>query len=184
MKLLLAVAAVAASLLPIGTFTLDPGASRVEFHVKDNRGGFTGVARTVAVRAVVREEGASFAADVEARIDARDITTGIGARDRQMRRDFLQTDRFPAITFRGAVQPTGRPGALAFGAVLRGELTIRDVTRRVEIPLRVTALAEHYLADGRVTIRHSEFGIPIPRFLIFAAEDPIEVALAIRLQRP
>ncbi|HEU5298341.1 MAG TPA: YceI family protein [bacterium] len=184
MKILLAIVAAAAAFLPVGPFALDPAASRVEFQVKDNRGGFTGVARTVSVRAVVREQGGGFAADVEARIDARDITTGIGARDRQMRRDFLQTDRFPAITFRGTAAPAARAGALPFPAVLRGELTIRDVTRRVEIPLEVTALADHYLADGRVTIRLSDYGIPIPRLLIFVAEDPVEVVLTIRLQRP
>jgi len=37
----------AVSLIPLGSFGLDPDASRLEFTVKDNRGGFTGVARAV-----------------------------------------------------------------------------------------------------------------------------------------
>ncbi len=153
----------------------------MEFHVRDNRGGFTGVARDVEGRVVVREQDDAFSGDVEMRLDARTMTTGIGVRDRQMRRDFLDTDRFPTITFRGTAVPRTRPGALAFQAVLRGTLTIKDVPREVEIPLRVTALADSYLAEGQVTVRLSEFRIPIPRFFIFAAEDPVLITLKVRL---
>lgn len=168
-------------LLPLGTFTLDPAHSQVEFVVRDNRGGFTGEAHAVEVKATVREHDESFRADVEVRIDARRITTGVGVRDAQMRRDFLQTARFPFITFKGTAVPRERPGALPFPAVLRGTLTIRDVTREVEIPVRVTALADAYLAEGQVTLRMSDFGIPIPRFLVFVAEDPVLVRFKVRL---
>ena len=179
-SLLLALLA-ATSLVPLGTFGLDGERSRVEFHVRDNRGGFTGVARDVEARVVVREEGEGFAAQVDVRIDARTMTTGSNVRDRQMRRDFLLTDRFPAITFRGTATSPARPGALAFPASLRGELTIRDLTRELAIPLRVTALADSYLAEGEVTVRMSDFRIPIPRFLVFVAEDPVQVTLRLRL---
>ena len=140
-----------------------------------------GVARDVDARVVVREHDDAFPADVEVRIDARTMTTGIAVRDRQMRRDFLATDRFPTITVRGTAVPRTRPGALAFQAVLRGALTIKDVTKDVEIPLRVTALADSYLAEGQLTVRMSEFRIPIPRFLVFVAEDPVQISLKVRL---
>jgi hypothetical protein len=32
-----------------------------------------------------------------------------------------------------------------------------------------------------VTLRLSDYRIPIPRFLVFVAEDPVEVALRLRL---
>jgi len=176
-----ALALAAATLLPVGPLALDGRQSRVEFHVRDNRGGFTGVARDVEARVVVREQGEGFAADVEVRIDARTMTTGVTLRDRQMHADFLASERFPSITFRGTAVPRGRPGALPFQAALRGDLTIKDVTRDVEIPLRITALADSYLAEGELTVRMSEFRIPIPRFLIFVAEDPVRVSLKVRL---
>jgi polyisoprenoid-binding protein YceI len=174
----------AATLLPVGAFQIEPGASRVEFLVRDNRGGFTGstdrVTGTVHVRQV---DGEAFAATVEARVDARALSTGIGLRDAQMRRDFLQTDRFPHIVFRGAVAARGRVTALRVPAVARGTLTVRDVTREVEIPLEVTALGDEYLATGETTIRLSAFGIPVPRFLLFVAEDPVTVRLQVRARR-
>ena len=60
-------------------------------------------------------------------------------------------------------------------------ISIKDVTREVEIPMRVTALADAYLAEGQVVLRLSEFGIPVPRFFIFVAEDPVAVTFKIRL---
>jgi len=183
MKGVAAALAAALSLLPVGSFGLDAPASRVEFTVADNRGGFTGVAGAVEAQATVREQGDTFAAEVEARIDARRLSTGLGVRDAQMRRTVLRTDRYPFITFRGTAVPRDRPGGLPFAAVLRGRLTITDVTRDVEIPLRVIALADAYLAEGEVALRLSEFGLPIPRFFIFAAEDRVLVRFAVRLTR-
>ncbi|MDR7482630.1 MAG: YceI family protein [Armatimonadota bacterium] len=174
----------AVTLLPVGVFQIEPGASRVEFVMRDNRGGFTGSTdRVEGVVHVRQANGDAFAATVEARVDARALSTGIGLRDAQMRRDFLQTDRYPHIVFRGAVTTRDRPTALRIAAVARGTLTVRDVTRDVEIPLEVTALTDEYLAAGETTIRLSAFGIPIPRFLIFAAEDPVTVRLRVRVRR-
>jgi len=171
----------AATLLPTGSFGLDRGGSRVEFFVKDNRGGFTGVVHDVTATVTVKERDGGFSGDVEARIDARTIATGIGVRDRQMRADFLETNRYPSITFRGTVAPAERPGGLPFRAILKGRLTIKATSRDVEIPVRVTALKDAYLADGQLTVKMSDFKIPIPRFLVFVAEDPVTITLKVRL---
>jgi len=174
----------APTLLPAGGFRIEPGESRVEFVMRDNRGGFVGSTDRVDGTATVRPgEGEAFTAAVEARIDARTLVTGNGIRDGQMRRDFLRTDQHPFITFRGTVALQDRPTAGTIRAVLRGSLTIRDTTRDVEVPLEVVALADEYRASGEVTIRLTEFGIAIPRFLIFVAEDPVVVRLRIRLKR-
>jgi polyisoprenoid-binding protein YceI len=171
-------------MLPVGTFRIEPGDSRVEFVMRDNHGGFTGGTDRVEGAAVVTQaDGESFSAAVEARVDARTLQTGNGIRDGQMRREFLQTDRHPSITFRGSATSRERPGAAPFLALLRGSLTIRGTTRDLEMPLTVTALADEYRAAGEVTIRLSDFGIPVPRFLIFIAEDPVTVRMRVRLRR-
>jgi polyisoprenoid-binding protein YceI len=182
-KLLTAIVlAAAATLLPTGSFGLDRGGSRVEFFVKDNRGGFRGVVHDVTATVTVKERDGGFAGEVEARIDARTITTGIGVRDRQMRADFLETARYPFITFRGTAAAE-RPGGLPFRAVLRGRLTIKATTRDVEIPVRVTALKDAYLAEGQIIVKMSDFKIPIPRFLVFVAVDPVTITLKVRLEQ-
>jgi len=121
---------------------------------------------------------------VDVRIDARTITTHSGLRDGQLHREFLLTDRYPMMTFRGTVVPTGSVTAVSFRAVVTGQLTIKETTRAIEFPVRVIALQDSYLVDGHVTIRMTDFTIPIPRFFIFVAEDPVDIALRVRFIVP
>ena len=172
------------TLLPVGSFVLDPTASEVTFSVADNQGGFVGVAPDVQATAVVREEDGTFVADVDVRIETRTITTHFGLRDNQMHREFLLTDRYPVMTFRGTVVPTGSVATVSFGAVAKGELTIKGTTRAIEFPVRVIALRDSYLVDGKVTIRMTDFAIPVPRFFIFVAEDPVEISMRVRFVAP
>lgn len=176
-----AVAAVTLSLLPTGTFTLDPANSHLEFFVNDNRGGFTGVAPALEATTVVRERDGTFEGEVTVRIDARAISTGSSLRDRQMHQDFLETARFPTITLTGVARLLDPPRAGAFRVMLTGRLTIKDQTRDVQVPLSVIALRDVYLVEGKATIRLSDFRIPIPRFLFFVADDPVAITLKLRV---
>lgn len=180
--LISALALLASAGLPFGTFELRFPDSRVEFVVKDNRGGFTGTVRDITATVGVREQNAgAYLADVVAKIDARTIKTGSSLRDTQMRSArFLDTDEFPFITFVGTAEAES-PLEQHFKGTLRGRLTIKNVTRAVEIPLDVTPEENGYLARGEAMVRMTDFSIPIPRFLIFVAEDPVVVKLQIRL---
>src|SRR2546428_6416271 len=126
--------AAALSLLPTGPFVLDRAASHLEFFVKDNRGGFTGVAPDLQAQAVVREQDGTFAADVIVRVDARSIVTGSGLRDNQMRREVLPTDRYPELTFPGAVHPVEPVTQLSFPANVSGQFALKVRARGQAFP--------------------------------------------------
>src|SRR5256712_5118088 len=145
--------AAALSLLPTGPFVLDRAASHLEFFVKDNRGGFTGVAPDLQAQAVVREQDGTFAADVIVGVDARSIATGSGLRDNQMRREAPHAAPYPAVPLRRAAPPLGPPTPPVLPPARPGQLTIKDVTREMAFPVRVTALLDSYLIEGTTTIR-------------------------------
>jgi polyisoprenoid-binding protein YceI len=152
--------------------------------MRDNRGGFTGATEHVEGTATVTQvEAESFAASVEARVDARTLETGSRIRDGQMRRDFLQTDRHPFILFRGTAASREPVTGGTVRALLHGTLTIRGTAREIEMPVAATVLADEYRVTGEATIRLSEYGIPIPRFLVFVAEDAITVRVRARFRR-
>ena len=171
----------AISLLPAGTFEIVPGDSSVVFAVPDNRGGFSGRTTQLTGRVAIKPptDGGEYSAQVNAAIDAASLTTGNGSRDRSMRADYLRTTQFPTITFTGTVNASPGLGVRPFPATVRGRLTIRDVTRDIEFPATVLALAQEYRTDGTVKIRMADFGIPYPRALIFVATDPVTVTLHI-----
>ncbi len=175
------IALLAPAALPVGAFDLRPE-SRVEFVVADNRGGFTGETQEVTGAVTVREREGGYTAAVEAKIDARTIRTGSGLRDAQMRgRTFLNTVAFPFITFKGTVTAEA-PGGPQFKSTLRGKLTVKNVTRDVDVPLNIAVEGNTYTAQGEVAIKFTDFGLPIPQFLIFVAEDRILIKLQVQLR--
>jgi polyisoprenoid-binding protein YceI len=76
---------------------------------------------------------APTASRVQAVIDARGLWTGEAQRDAHLKSpDFLDVERFPEITFQGEKVRLVGP----IDAVLSGQITIRGVTRPVELNVR------------------------------------------------
>ena len=111
-----------------GTWVFDTSHSSVEFiarHlvISKVRGGFDTFSGTVTVADPVADS------TVAVTIDAASFSSGDENRDAHVRgEDFLDVERFPDLTFKGA-----GPRQSGTGWVLPGELTVRDVTRPVEL---------------------------------------------------
>jgi polyisoprenoid-binding protein YceI len=177
--------AAAFSAIPTGGFAIVPGRSSVTFAVPDNRGGFTGRTTNVSGRVDIEPAaGETYTARITGSIAARTLTTDNALRDRAMYATFLQTGTYPEITFAGTA--TARPGLAVrpFPAMVRGRLTIRNVTRDAEFTGTVLALAKQYVADAAATVRMADYGIPYPRAFIFVARDPVAITLHIVAQAP
>ncbi len=119
-----------------GTFTIDPTHTRVGFvarhlMVSKVRGSFTDVSGEI----VVTEDPTASTASVT--IQAASIDTGVADRDNHLRSgDFLDVEKFPQLTFRS----TGLE-VTEDGFQLRGELTIKDVTREVTLDAEFEGVA-------------------------------------------
>jgi polyisoprenoid-binding protein YceI len=143
-----------------GSWTIDASHSAVEFiarHlvISKVRGRFTEFTGTVEVAEPIEQS------SVEVVIQAASFDSNDAQRDGHVRSaDFLDVETFPTLTFKGA-----GPRAAGDGWVLPGDLTIRDVTRPIE--LRVSALGviadpwgNHKAAFTATTeIDREEFGI-------------------------
>ena len=85
-------------------------------------------------------------------IDPASFRTGNGQRDNNVRSErLLDTDRYPAITFRAEG---------ADGPALTGRLTVRNVTRPVTLSIERTAvMAQWFNARASTRIDRTEFGV-------------------------
>src|SRR5688500_8245212 len=111
-----------------GRWDVDPAHSTVEFRVRH-----AGVARVRGSfdvfegELVVAPDGAITARGA---IDAASLTTRLGVRDEHLRSsDFLDVERHPRIAFASTTVKAGADG----GITMLGELTIRGVTRAIEL---------------------------------------------------
>jgi polyisoprenoid-binding protein YceI len=145
------------------TWTVDPAHSAVTFSAKHMM--VTTVRGSIAIRDVEldfdpeRPERSS----VRATLDTPSIDTGQTMRDRHLRSaDFLETEAFPTIEFAStAIEPRGGDRF-----TIRGDLTIRGVTRPVDLDAALGGVVADWQGGGRraafsarTTIDREEFGL-------------------------
>jgi polyisoprenoid-binding protein YceI len=127
------VADTSATVIPTGTWSIDPVWSALEFEVK--KIGLVAIkGRALGFSGTIRG-GAD--ASIEGVADARSITTFDETRDGHLQTpDFFDSERFPELRFQStAVELRGDE------LVVKGDLTIKGITRPVE-------LAGRYLGEG------------------------------------
>jgi polyisoprenoid-binding protein YceI len=119
----------------VESWQIDPGHALVEFSGKHMmfttvKGRFQGVQG-----GVVWNESDPAASKVVAEIDATSLVSGSNDRDNHLKSaDFLDVEQYPTIRFESVrVVPEG-----ADRARVVGNLTIKDVTRPVELDVRLT----------------------------------------------
>lgn len=116
------------------------------------------------------------------RVNARTFATDSSNRDRAIRNFILNTDQYEFITF----TPTSIEGLSGSGALdqpftftIKGDLTIRDITRPVAFEATVRAeSAERLVGAATATVKRSDYNLQIPS-VPFVANVSDEVVLTI-----
>lgn len=99
-------------------------------------------------------------------IDAASFTSGIDKRDGHIR-EILETGKFPTIEFvLVSAEPLSPddPSSYSGQKTVRGNLTVRGITKEVSFPAMVKADGESYVIDGAVQVKYTDFGIEPPTF--------------------
>ena len=97
----------------------------------------------------------------------------------------LDVKRFPTITFQSRqVAVVKQANQLTLG--ITGDLTIRGVTRPVDVPVTVELATDGLRANGRATVRQSQFGIrPVTAGAgMVRVKDEVDVVLSVTARRP
>ncbi len=146
---------------PAGTYDIDPAHTTVEFiarhlMIAKVRGRFTGFSGHIEIAENIEESSAELS------IEAGTIDTAEEQRDVHLRSpDFLAVERWPNITFRagGPRHVEGKRWRVP------GELSIRDVTRPVELDVTLEGVVTDPWGNTRAmfsastTIDREDFGI-------------------------
>jgi polyisoprenoid-binding protein YceI len=127
-------------------------------------GANTAVGRTSAVSGqVVIEDTTVSSVTIEA--DLTGLKSDNGMRDNQLRRQAIETSRFPKATFQLA-EPIDLPESFAagetFSGALEGKLTLHGVTRDVSIPVEARLQGGHLVVVGSLDVRFSDYSIAKP----------------------
>ncbi len=147
-----------------GTWTLDPAHSRIGFSVRHAmvatvRGSFEKFSGTIVIDGT---EPAASKAEVTVQADS--INTGNPDRDNHLRtNDFLDAPSHETIAFASTGVKAGSDDEDTY--VLLGDLTIRGITKPIEITLEFQGIAKDPFGntragfEGRAAINRKDFGV-------------------------
>jgi polyisoprenoid-binding protein YceI len=172
--------ALAGSEAPI-QFRLEAGESRIWFDADARLHSFRGETQQLTGRFTLQRTSPPQVADAKVTIDAASLDTGHPERNADMRRDFLEVERFPIIEFRVDELLTPQPvtSMVSWDLVLQGKLTVHGVTRDVKVPTTVSIADERVTAQGRIHLDMQDYKIRVPRLFLIPMKSEVLVSFEV-----
>ncbi|MBI3535981.1 MAG: YceI family protein [Chloroflexi bacterium] len=170
-----------------------PEKSEARYRVREQLAGVNfpsdaiGATRVITGTIIGRPDGTIISAASKFRVDLRTLKSDRDQRDNFLRMDTLQTNRYPFAEFVPMEAP-GLPLAVpADGKAdykLIGDLTIRDVTKRVTWDVSAKTQGNEATGQAKTSFNFATFNMQIPRvFTVLSIDDKITLELDFVLQR-
>jgi polyisoprenoid-binding protein YceI len=154
---------------------MDPALTKVEFTLPD-------VLHTVHGNFALKSGSIRFdpvtgRAEGQLVVDAASGESGNAMRDRRMRQNILEAERYPDIVFRpdrvrGKIAPQGTSQA-----ELHGIFVIHGKEHEIVMPVQVEASGGQYHATAHFTIPYVQWGMKNPSTLFLRCSEKVDIAI-------
>ena len=167
-------------------FVITPGSkdNLVKFESHAPMESFEGKTRSVVGELEFDPADLPDSAVVRIEVDLADLDTGIGIRNRHMRKNHLETDEYPKAVFRG-----GRildPSATALGPEpvtlkLAGTFELHGITRDITVDAEITRNEDGSIhVVSRFEVKLSDYEISRPKFLMLKLDEVQKITIDVK----
>ena len=167
-------------------YRIEPNLSQATYRVGetffDQRGFVIAVGTTNAVAGDILVDPANLPASQvgEIVVDISQLRTDEPMRDNAIRREWLQSARYPLARFNNG-RITGIPATVTEGQPFKfqitGDMTVRLVTKPVTWDAEATIEGDTLRATATTRLKMSDFGVEPPSLLDLRVEDDVELTL-------
>jgi len=135
----------------------------------------------------VRTQGAPpLVADSDITVDLRDLQSDSPVRDNYVRKNYLETDKYPNATFKSSCAqdlPEAYEGGEQVAFQMPGELTVHGKTKQTTFEVRGKVVGNTITGTASTTVLMSQFGIQPPNLVNFVvAEDKTVITIEFTAQ--
>jgi len=174
-------------------FTIVAEGSEVRYRVREQLAGLNfpndavGATRAIEGAIVFDAQGRVVPGQSRFTVDLRTLKSDEARRDNYLRRNTLETETYPTVTFvpteaRRLPFPFPQRGLVPFELV--GDLTVKDLTRRVTWQSTATFDGPRVSVSARTAFHFADFGLRQPRVsVVLSVEDDIKLEADLPLQR-
>ena len=108
-------------------------------------------------------------------VDTNTGDSGSAARDKRMKKEVLETDKFPEVRLRVTKLEGSLAAENASNVRLSGQLTIHGASHEVSIPMQVTLNGGGFNAKGKFVVPYVDWGMKDPSNFLFKVNKSVEI---------
>jgi polyisoprenoid-binding protein YceI len=159
----------------------------IEFHVdreQDNQVKFTSdapmeeiVGVTDKIDGYVMWEGENLTAGSEFyfQVDLASIDTGIGLRNRHMRDNYLETDKYRFASYKGQLSEAVENEDDVIDIKTSGTFELHGVERKIDIDGKISKIENGYKATSQFSIKLADYKIERPQLMLLKIGEVIQL---------
>lgn len=114
-------------------------------------------------------------------VDLASLDTGIGLRNRHMRENYLEVERYPYAIYQARIDRVENLSGGRMRVASSGRFSIHGVTREIAVPCDVTPDEDGYRARCAFQVLLSDYDIEIPSVMFMKLSNEIRVRLDFRV---
>ncbi len=166
---------------------LDPARTVIKFVLGDILHTVHGTFRLKTSRILIDPRAQSITGQIV--VDAKSGESGNGTRDKRMKRDILEADRYPEITFTPTKIASVQPIDQTSEATVSGWFTIHGGRHEISVPVQIETSGSSLTAHARLMVPYVQWGMKNPSTLFLRVNEKVDVEVTAvgqieQLQRP
>jgi polyisoprenoid-binding protein YceI len=116
-------------------------------------------------------------------VDLNSIRTGIGLRDRHMRENYLETDRWPKAFFKGKITHTKDLGNGRKAVHVSGIFSVHGVENPLDLEGTMEFKGDQIIITASFDILLTDYNIKIPKIMFLKLDNEIRIRIRILLEK-
>ena len=110
-------------------------------------------------------------------VDLNSLDTGIGLRNRHMRENYLETDKYPFTHFTGKLVKAEQEETGKYNVTAEGTMFIHGVEKPLTVEGTMLATENGYRIQVKFITALSDFNIKIPQLMFFKIDENMKLEL-------
>jgi len=115
--------------------------------------------------------------DIYLEVDLNTLDTGIGLRNRHMRENYLETEKYPFTYFKGRITSAVASDSGFTKVNADGKIFIHGVEKAIQVAGKLTPLADGFRIECKFIVKLSDFNIEIPSIMFYKIDENMDMQL-------
>ena len=117
-------------------------------------------------------------------VDLNTLDTGIGLRNRHMRENYLETEKFPTTHFKGSLIKIDKSNPNEITALAQGKMFIHGVERLKSVQVTIKKEGDKLRVIGEFEVKLSDYGITVPSIMFYKIDEAMQLKIDFSLHQP